>query len=424
MRRPVSRLLLLACLAATALLPAAASAQVLKIEAARLDALIGEPVAGYSFFAMKDGRFDPVPHQWMEFTEDGLPWFANDASTENSGSPTTIDATDRLLLRREDGGEKLSSRVSETVIGELSVSVAGNTRYFYVVANAYRQATQRYVKFDRQKMVVKSTDYALTMDPDNMLIWNDFFYRGYQGSSGTRETILDTLKIRLSAGVFSENTRITMNNSNLEPRIEEIIEGPLAWGVYATTTLHVARIPVMRIRNYFLLQPKQVDIHSRFTLPVVAKTVLQRPDISISMDGNQLYGGKLVTSWTGSNVAITDGKMSKAEKDMVGNAMQGKNWLWFSTDRGFDMLAMLDFRSGFEQPARLLYQDDANLANEPERFPGQLPNVGFTIEDIPIGKEFYFLASLFFSGNSDGLPPGKYAASTLDDPVVTFTSTR
>jgi hypothetical protein len=403
-------------------LPATALAQVLKIEASALDALIGKPVASYSFFAQRDGRFDPVPHQWMEFTRDGLPWFASDSTTENAGTTTTIDSTDRLLLRREDGGDKLAGRVSETVVGELAVSVAGETRYFYVVANAYRQATQRYVKFDREKMVVKSTNYALSMDPENMLIWNDFYYRGYQGSSGARESILDTLKIRLSAGVFSENTRITMNNSNLEPRIEEIVEGPLAWGVFATTTLHVARIPVMKIRNYFLLQPKQVDIHSRFTLPLVAKTVLQRPDISISMDGNQLYGGKLVTSWTGSKVALTDGKMSADEEAMVGNAMQGRNWLWFSTDRGFDLLAMLDFRSGFEQPARLLYQDDATLSNEPERFPGQLPNVGFTIEDIPIGKEFYFLASLFFSGNSDGLPPGRYAASTLDEPVVSFTS--
>ncbi|MDF1820833.1 MAG: hypothetical protein P1U64_04640 [Alcanivoracaceae bacterium] len=421
MRRLTLQLAVL-LVSALAGLPASALAQVLKIEASALDALIGKPVASYSFFAQRDGRFDPVPHQWMEFTRDGLPWFASDSTTENSGTTTTIDSTDRLLLRREDGGDKLAGRVSETVVGELAVSVAGETRYFYVVANAYRQATQRYVKFDREKMVVKSTNYALSMDPENMLIWNDFYYRGYQGSSGARESILDTLKIRLSAGVFSENTRITMNNSNLEPRIEEIVEGPLAWGVFATTTLHVARIPVMKIRNYFLLQPKQVDIHSRFTLPLVAKTVLQRPDISISMDGNQLYGGKLVTSWTGSKVALTDGKMSADEEAMVGNAMQGRNWLWFSTDRGFDLLAMLDFRSGFEQPARLLYQDDATLSNEPERFPGQLPNVGFTIEDIPIGKEFYFLASLFFSGNSDGLPPGRYAASTLDEPVVSFTS--
>ncbi|MGB1221694.1 MAG: hypothetical protein ACPG43_09150, partial [Alcanivoracaceae bacterium] len=210
----------LAALLITALagLPAPALAQVLKIEASALDALIGKPVASYSFFAQRDGRFDPVPHQWMEFTRDGLPWFASDSTTENAGTTTTIDSTDRLLLRREDGGDKLAGRVSETVVGELAVSVAGETRYFYVVANAYRQATQRYVKFDREKMVVKSTNYALSMDPENMLIWNDFYYRGYQGSSGARESILDTLKIRLSAGVFSENTRITMNNSNLEPR--------------------------------------------------------------------------------------------------------------------------------------------------------------------------------------------------------------
>lgn len=220
--------------------------------------------------------------------------------------------------------------------------------------------------------------------------------------------------------MFRENSRITLTNDNLEPKIEQIIEGPLAWQIYATTTLNVAKIPVMKIRNYFLLMPQQNDIHARFTLPLIAKTVLQDPHISISLDGNQLYGGKLVTSWTGNNVAVTDGKMSDSEKQMVGHPMSGNNWIWFGTGRGFDILAQLDFREGFEAPARLLYQDDATLENPPERFPGQLPNVGFTIEQIPIGKEFNFLTRLFFSDNSDGLPPGKYADTTLAEPQITY----
>lgn len=400
--------------------PATSPAQILQLPGSKLGDLVGQPTAIYSFFAFKDGRFDPVPHQWLEYSKEGFPYFESDNSTTPAGDKSRIDDSDRLLLRKQDGGEKLSQRTAEQLAGELRVTTPDGERYFYVVKNAYRQATQRYVKFDAQKMVIKSTDYALYLDNNNMLIWNDFFYRGYKGSAGQRETILDTLKIRLSAGVFRENSRITLTNDNLEPKIEEIIEGPLAWQIHATTTLSVAKIPVMKIRNYFLLMPQQNDIHARFTLPLIAKTVLQDPHISISLDGNQLYDGKLITSWTGNNVAITDGKMSDSEKEMVGHPMSGKNWIWFGTGRGFDILAQLDFREGFEAPARLLYQDDATLENKPERFPGQLPNVGFTIEQIPIGKEFNFLTSLYFSDNSGGMTPGQYADTTLADPQIAY----
>ncbi|MBQ0753571.1 MAG: hypothetical protein KBT87_02670 [Gammaproteobacteria bacterium] len=398
----------------------ASHAQVLQIQGSDLPGLLGQPSAIYTLFAVKDGHLDPIPHQWLEYSNEGFPYFKSDDSTTAAGDRNRIDASDLLLLRKEDAGDKLTTVPTEQVTGEITIALPEGPRYAYVVKNAYRQATQRYVKFDQSKMVIKSTDYALYFDSKNMLIWNDFFYRGYIGPSGQRESILDTLKIRLSAGLFRENSRITLSNDNLDPKIEEIIEGPLAWQIYATTTLSVARIPVLKIRNYFLVMPQQTDIYARFTLPTIAKTVLQRPSVSISLDGNQLYGGKLITSWTKDLVAITDGKMSQNEKDMVGTPMSGKNWLWFGTGRGFDLLAQLDFRQGFEAPARLFYQDDSVLANPPERFPGQLPNVGFSIDEIPIGKEFNFLTKLFFSADSDKLAPGTYAENTLRDNKISY----
>ncbi|MEE4249060.1 MAG: hypothetical protein V2I38_00570 [Alcanivoracaceae bacterium] len=401
-------------------LPVTAIAHVFQIPAKELQGLVNQAPEPYSFFSMQNGRLEPVPHQWLAFSDDGFPWFAKDSATERTGKPGVINTTDRLLLRRSDGGERLSGTPSEHVVGEVQVTIGGTTLYYYAVRNAYRQATQRYIRFDRQRMQVRSTDYSLEMDQDNMLIWKDFFYRSFKTASGKPETLLDTLKIRMSAGLFSENARITLTNENLEPSIEEIIEGPLAWAVFTSTTLTVARVPVMRMRNYFLLMPQQTDIHTRFTLPTVAKTVLTPPTLSISMDGNQLYDSKLVTSWTGDKVAITDGKLSATEQEMKDTPLKGDNWLWFGTGRGFDLLAELQFLEGFERPVRLLYEDDASLANLPERFPGQLPNVGFIIEKLPIGKEFYFRAGLYFSENSQNLGPGQYARSILDTPQISW----
>ncbi|MCG8394011.1 MAG: hypothetical protein MI745_13100 [Pseudomonadales bacterium] len=415
--RPLARVL---C-AALAILPATLQAQIITLTGEDFESLLGRQTALYSFFSMQDGQLSPVPHQWVDWSEQGFPYFAEDDSTTVVGDPRRIDREDRLLLRLEDGGPKLDGQVTEQVAAELTVTLGGETRYFYLVKNAYLQSTDRYVQFDPNTMTIKSTDYALTMADQNLFKWNDFYFRGFEGENGKRQSILDTLKLRLSAGVFGENNRVTLNNNNLDPKIKQVVRGPLAAMVYASTSVKVARVPVLKIHNYFLVMPQQVEIHSRFTLPGIANTVLARPALDISLDGNGLYGSKLVTSWTGNHVAITDGTLSESEKAMQDMPLEGVNWLWFGTGRGFDLLAQLDFVKGFDTPVSLLYQDDATLENEPERFPGQLPNVGFSLDDIPFGKEFYFITRLYYSKDSQGLPPGKYAENQLGTPQVTLT---
>ena len=391
-------------------------AQIITLTGESFKALHGKQSGLYSFFAMQDGRLAPVPHQWVQWSKQGYPYFEQDDSTDPVGDSARIDAEDRLLLRFEDGGQPLDGPVTEQVAAELAVEQAGETRFFYLVKNAYLQNTDRYVQFDAQSMTIKSTDYALSMADGNLFKWSDFYFRGFEGENGERQSILDTLKLRLSAGLFGENNRVTLNNNNLDPKVKQVINGPLASLVYASTSVTVARVPVLRINNYFLVMPKQVEIHSRFTLPGIAETVVKRPALDISLDGNGLYDSQLMTSWTGNHVAITDGRLSDAENAMLDQPLKGDNWIWFSTGRGFDLLAQLAFLKGFDTPARLLYQDDASLANEPERFAGQLPNVGFSLTDIPFGKEFYFVTRLYFSKDSHGLAPGDYANQQLDNP--------
>ncbi len=411
----------LAVFLALLVLPFSLNAQIVTLTGADFTPLHGKQTGLYSFFAVRDGRLQPVPHQWVQWSEQGYPFFDEDDSTTLSGDPTRIDEQDRLLLRFEDGGSPLSGHTTEKVVAELSVHQGQQTRLFYLVKNAYLQSTERYVQFDPETLTIKSTDFALSMADKNLFKWNDFYFRGFQGESGKRQSILDTLKLRLSAGLFGEKNRITLNNDNLDPKVKQIISGPLASLVYAATSVKVARVPVLRIHNYFLVMPQQVDIHSRFTLPGLADTVLERPALDISLDGNALYNSKLITSWTGNNVAITDGKLSKSEKAMLEQPLRGDNWLWFGTGRGFDLLAQLAFVKGFDTPARLLYQDDASQINDPERFVGQLPNVGFSLTDLPFGQEYYFITRLYFSKDSNQMNPGQYAESTLATPKASLT---
>lgn len=402
--------------------PLAAGAQVMQLPGSELPQLVGEPRSPYSFFSYRDGRFDPVPYQWVDWAEENMPRFSQDEYTTAAGEPGHINENDRLLLRWRSAGDQLDRAVSEQVVGELRVGDEHNRRYFYVVRNAFQQNRDRAVQFNPDTMRIQTTDYSLDMDEDNLLIWNDFFYRGYRDPEGRQSTILDTMKIRLSAGLLTENQRITLNNEHLDPVIEEVIEGPLATLIYATTTVRVARVPVLRTRTYFLVMPEQVDIHTHFRLPGAASTVLRTPKVSMSLAGNDLYGGRLRTSWTGRLEAEVDGsgELSRAAQTMLEEPMGRDNWIWFSTGRGFDVLGNLQFHEGFDGPVHLVYQDDSELEDPPERFPGQLPNVGFSLEDLPFGQDFFFVARLFFSGDSDGHPPHRYAERTLSQPEVRY----
>lgn len=406
---------LLACLAQPAL------AHVIELQGQQLPALVGQPVGNYGFFAVKDGQLQPVAHQWLPWSQENTPWFASDDELHTAGKPGTIEPLSRLLLRFEDGGVRYVKNPADTVqpMAELVVYYNQQQHFFYVVKDPYLHNSSTYVTFDPEKMQIKTTHYALSMDPKNMLIWRDFFYKGYQSPDGTAQSILDTMKLRLSAGVFTSHSRVTLTNDNLEPHIKEVINGPLAVLAYADTSLKVAGIKVLSIHNYFVIKPNQTDIYARFTLPGPAKLVLDSPSVSISLDGNALYGSRLTSSWTGNDTAITDGRVSVVEKRMMDKSMPHDGWIYFDTGNQFSLLAQLQFSSNLSVPVSLVYQDDAALANKPERFPGQQPNVGFSMQNLPFGEQFAFMVKLIYSNDSAG-DSQQYARNLLSPPQVQY----
>ncbi len=396
-----------------------ASAYVISIKAAKLPQLVGKTIGHYGFFALQNGQLEPIPHQWVPWSIEDTPYFSEDPNLHADGDPTKIESSTRLLLRFRDGGKRLdsSSNYMNKPTAEISVTYQNQTRFFYLIKNPYLRNAKHYVNFNPQKMRIQTTHYALFMDPDNMLVWNDFYYKGYESSKTSPVSILDTMKLRLSSGIFTSDARVTLTNDNLKPEIEQIITGPIATLVYADTSLKVTGITVLSIRNHFVIKPNQTTIYAKFTLPSAAGLVLEDPAISISLDGNTLAGSTLVTSWTGSHTAITDGKLSVTEKQMKSHPMPRNGWLFFDTQRHFNLLAQLSFSKNLNTPVSLFYQDSTTLKNEPERFVGQWPNVGFYINKLPFGQLFSFKVRLIYNGQRI-TDPTNYAQRILDAPQV------
>ncbi|WP_370201758.1 hypothetical protein [Alloalcanivorax venustensis] len=384
------------------LLAGTAQSAVATFQGEALEDLTGLRTDRLEVAAYRDGELRSVRHQWLAWSQRGWPYFSEDDDSRRAGETGRVGPRDRLLVDDADGGERLPSPGQE-VIGELALDSDGERPvYFYLLARPPFQGFTPPVTLERDDdgdpLSLRTADYRLEFLDGNLFQWGDFTYRHYRAPDDKpQRTLLDSLKLRLSAGVFSEGARLTLTNENLDPQIQQVIEGPLATLVYATTRVRVAGLRVLTVHNHFVLMENRLAIHSRFALPGIAATVLRDPRARVSVDGHDLQGARLRTSWTGEREAVVDGRLSDTERAMLRRPVPAENWLRFDTGRGFALLARLHFAEGFDTGARLIYQDDPDLEETPERFPGQQPNVGFEMDRIPFGENFYFLAELHFS---------------------------
>jgi hypothetical protein len=109
------------------------------------------------------------------------------------------------------------------------------------------------------------------------------------------------------------------------------------------------------------------------------------------------------------NPVIVDGKADDrafADQTMTMDA----NWILFDSKRDFALLTHLTVPDELmETPLALIYQDDASLAVEPEQFPGQWPNLGYSLHGWPQPEELRFTVSLYFEDGLEGFAADEFA---------------
>ena len=400
-----------------ALLGAPATAAIVELQGPAIAGLAGRDPATVDLAVYRDGDFVSLPHQWLPWSQGRAPWFQEDGDAERSQPADRIAAEDHLLVDLPDSARAAPAPLPDAVLGVFTLGTGDGARSVYALQRP-PPAWPVTRRLHREPLALNTPAFQLAFEDDNLFRWGDFFYTGRTGPDGQPLNLLDSLKLRLSAGVFSAGARLTLTNENLDPEIRQVVDGPLATRAYVTTRVRVAGLPVLKLHNYFLVRDRAVAVHSRLTLPGFAATVLREPGARVTVDGNNLTGARLRTSWTGDREARVDGRLDDTERAMVDTPVPTDNWLWFGTGDGFDLLARLYFAEGFDTGARFIYQDDPSLDDEPERFPGQRPNVGFALDRIPFGQEFYFVAELYFSDGDGAADPAAYAARRLARPAA------
>jgi hypothetical protein len=413
--RLATALSLVLCASAAQALNKAEESRLVNVQGDMFPNLVGKELRRYALLSVKDGRLRAIPMQFVERTLEGFPYFATDDSVKAAGNANLLDATDQLVFQLDDTGPRFTGRSMQRLYAEIEVMTSDGPRYAYVADPGFLQNNRLLTKYDERAGVIGTDWYELEVDPENMNIWKDFFFRTYTATEGKKKrTLLDTMKVKLSSGVFTKNNRITLDNRNLDTKIIEIRRGQVQTEVFARVHVEVARVPFLTVLMYYVIQPRQTEIYAKFKIPVVAEAVAEQPSVSMAIDGNRLEGGKLWTSWGFDEPVITDGRMDNAEAALMARAVPSdKSWLLYDTEQGFAVLADMEFRRGFDTPLKMVYKDSRRDEDPPERFIGQWPNVGFQLDNVPIGKEFFLKATLAFNDTIGNMTPRDYAAQFL-----------
>lgn len=392
-----------------------AEQRVLEIKASELPSARGLEIKRLSLVRWRDGGFEPVPFQIDELDEHELVWFSG-SDHELQGTPGVFDASDELMALFRDAGEKAPGDEEPEqgrILSELEVrNPAGASLYLYLARDHEARSPMRYVEHNVETGVTRTPWYQLEVDPDNELNWRHLGYRGYEGDA----SIIDTLKMRMSAGVLSRFTRMTLTNRNLDPRLLGVKRGAIRSVMHLETRVVISGIPVMTMQVQALRYPAHYEAHTYAEIPFMYRATLKEPRVSVSMDGHEQYGARVKTARSGDLVGTVDGHMDEDEREMKERGLStAEDWILFDSRRGFSLLTLLevpDKLSGI--PLELVYQDDEDKEVTPERHPGQLPNLGYEIRGWPPEDKMRFAVKLLFDQSFHGLAPQRYASLRTD----------
>ena len=201
-------------------------------------------------------------------------------------------------------------------------------------------------------------------------------------------------------------TSISLNNKHIvaTPAGERI--GPIRTTTQMELTVWMFGLPMMLISMQVHHYPQSVIYDARVMMPETRRSMMAKSSVAISIDANQLLGATVRTASGPLQAGIVDGEIGDIEKSMIEAGVNEKEgrWIWISTNKNLDILTYFDFLGGTNEPLSLVYDDDKFIEDLPERFPGQLPNVGYSIDGFPEEGFFGFVFSFFFSNGYDGDP--------------------
>ena len=373
------------------------------IDGSDMPRILNLPIEQLSLAAIVDNEMEPIPFQIDEYNQGGAVYFEG-WEVPIAGAQGVFDPEDKLLFIYNDAGERRQShhRFDGKVLQEISLTnKLGHVRYAYVVKGSRLRSEEQYIRYSPDEALVETDFYSITYNKENHINWDDFSIENYEGE----ENPFDAFKIRLETGVISKLMQVELNNENMVA----IPKGNHLGPVRSTTQLELIawflKVPFMRLSVQLHHYPNSLVYDVRANIPSARRKMLADPKLHITLEGNDLYGTEVRTAGGPKQPAITDGKIDATEQDHIKKGISiDKNWIWASTKRNLDFAAFFTYISEQTPDLSFFYNDEENVVDLPERFPGQLPNAGYTIHSLPDDGFFGSSVAIHLSNGYKGKP--------------------
>ncbi|RLU03605.1 MAG: hypothetical protein D9N11_03295 [Ketobacter sp.] len=376
--------------------------KVITVEAEDIPWVLGWRLEELSLAAMVDGVMEPIPFQIDQYNTGGAIYFEG-WHVPMAGSPELMDGTDKILFLFKDAGPRRDTRApydGDMVAEIVTRDVDGVERFVYLVRNSRLRSEEQYVRYSAELGLVETDFYSLRYNKENHLKWDDFSYVNYVG-----ERPLDSMKLRLNTGILTSITDTELNNDQMIALPTGEIIGPIRTTTQLDFNLYLFGVSILQLSMQIHHYPKAIMYDVRGIIPELRRKMLVDPTLTMSLDANRLLGANTYTSeWT-EQPGIVDGVVDSNEQAMIKAGLDpADNWIWVTSKRNLDIVAFVDYLGDFNEPMSLLYKDDFENDDPPEVFPGQMPNVGYGINEFPMTGFIGFVVSLFISDGFEGDP--------------------
>ncbi|HVL00654.1 MAG TPA: hypothetical protein VM553_12620 [Dongiaceae bacterium] len=390
--------------------------KVITIEGEDMPVALGQSIEDLSLAAIQDNVMEPVPFQIDQYNTGGAIYFEG-WDVPLAGDAKKMDATDKLLFLYKDAGARRNP--NDPYDGEVLAEIklrdgTGVERFVYLVKGSRLRSEEQYVRYSAEMGLVETDFYSLRYNKSNHLKWDDFQYLNYVG-----ERPLDSMKLRLNAGLVSSIAPTELNNDDLValPTGEKI--GPIRTTTQLDFTMYLLKLPILQLSLQIHHYPKSIMYDVRGIIPEVRRYLLDDPSIAMSLDANRLLGSTIRMANGPAQPSIVDGKVDELELEMRKTKMTPQqNWIWVSTKRNMDVVAFLDYLGDFNEPISPVLDDDMTKEDPPEVFPGQLPNVGYRINSFPMKGFLGFVVSVFVMDGLDDQDPTVFTRQMRSVPEI------
>ena len=386
--------------AAAALVPATRFADVVTLSAAELAPFHGQPIEHLALLACANDSCRPIPFQIDARDADGQ-WVLDQGPEASHDPPAgVLGGNDVLLFMATDAGDRAHPTqlpghgpVSEIALRDPRDDTTGWAYLVGFDAPAPRAATS-YVGYDAAADRMHGARVTLGFSHGLPT------YLAVADPTGDGEVnLLDRLKVRASATFLWGLLHFARNEGDLSEQFVGWKAGPIrvirhqrqwvriGWGI---------RSPTFGSYTYFYRDFAELPVGLRLNFPpryfigdIVVRTIL---------DFRDLRGWSVLTPSSPAALLI-DGTTTAAKK-----ALNQSTATWFALlGPRLTLVQTMDVSASLMSVRRrLLYREDPRLVDPPEATPGELPGIGFSIDQWDhVGAGVHQLTAISYA-----LPPG------------------